>query len=158
MEKYFDQVAREIARQLGAPPRISLNDALLLLRTVEEESRRMDQASVAAVCGADGNMIAIHNMDGALLVSFDAAAKKAYTAAALRVPTRDLTALAAPGGELYGLDRLDHGRIVVIGGGVPLLRNGTIVGALGISGGTAQQDHTLAAFGAAYFERMSCHE
>ena len=100
-----------------------------------------------AVCGPDGNPIAVHVMDGAFLVSFDVALKKAYTSVAVKMSTMELSALAQPGGTFYGVDKMDGGKIVIFGGGVPLKSEDTIIGGLGISGGTGEEDHSLAEYG-----------
>ena len=83
-------------------------------------------------------------MDGALLVSFDAAMKKAYSAAAVQMSTQELGSLAQPGGTFYGLDKLQGGGIVIVGGGVPVRIHGQLIGGLGISGATGEEDHRLA--------------
>ena len=92
-------------------------------------------------------------MDGAYLVSFDAAVKKAYTSVALRMSTQELSGLAQPGQTFYGVEHTDP-RIVILGGGIPLIYNGRIIGGLGVSGGTSLQDHSLAVFGQALVEEL----
>jgi uncharacterized protein GlcG (DUF336 family) len=67
------------------------------------------------------------------------------------MPTSDLATLAAPGGSLYGIQFTNNGRIVIFGGGVPLVRGGVIVGGFGVSGGTAQQDTELGEYAKRYF-------
>lgn len=133
---------------------ITLAEAKTLIEAAEEESRRQGLANVISVCGADGNMIAVHVMDGAPLVSFDVSMNKAYTAVAVRVETKDLGPLSAPGADLYGLDKCCNGRIIVFGGGVPLVRGNRIVGGVGVSGGTAEQDHTIARWAADRFSSL----
>ena len=68
-------------------------------------------------------------MDGAFLVSFDVATKKAYTSVAVKMSTQELSVLAQPGGTFYGVDKMDNGKIVIFGGGVPLKVGDTIIGA-----------------------------
>ena len=99
-----------------------------------------------AVCGPEGNPIAVHVMDGAFLVSFDVAMKKAYTSVAVRMSTMELSGLAQPGQTFYGLGKMSD-NIVIFGGGVPLKVGDTIIGGLGISGGTGEEDHSLAEYG-----------
>ena len=84
--------------------------------------------------------------DGAFLVSFDVALKKAYTSVAVKMSTMELSKLAQPGGTFYGVDKMDGGKIVIFGGGVPLKSGDTIIGGLGISGGTGEEDHSLAEY------------
>ena len=83
----------------------------------------------------------------AFLVSFDVAMKKAYTAVAVKMSTMELSKIAQPGGTFYGVDKLDGGKIVIFGGGIPLKSGNTIIGGLGISGGTGEEDHSLAEYG-----------
>ena len=118
-----------------------------LIDKIEQEAARRGKKAVIAVCGPDGNPIAVHVMDGAFLVSFDVATKKAYTAVAVKMSTKELSILAQPGGTFYGVDKMDGGRIVIFGGGVPLKVGDTIIGGLGISGGTGEEDHSLAEYG-----------
>ena len=93
-------------------------------------------------------------MDGAFLVSFDVAVKKAYTSVAVKMSTMELNALAQPGGTFYGLDKMEGGNIIIFGGGVPIVEGGTIIGGLGVSGGTGEEDHSLAEYGLAAFAQM----
>ena len=79
-------------------------------------------------------------MDGADLVGVRLAQDKAYTALVNRMPTRDLAPLVQPGAEFYGYDSLAGGRMIVFAGGMPLERNGVLVGAIGVSGGSAEED------------------
>ena len=116
-------------------------------------TRRGKQA-VIAVCGPDGNPIAVHVMDGAFLVSFDVAVKKAYTSVAVKMSTMELSKLAQPGQTFYGVDKMMDGKIVIFGGGVPLTHNGMIIGGLGISGGTGEEDHSLAEYALSVLEEV----
>ena len=86
----------------------------------------------------------IRDRDGALLISIDVAVAKAYTANALKKPTHELTEPAKPGGALYGIEVFKQGRIVVLGGGYPLRYAGQILGGLGVSGGTIEEDMVIA--------------
>ena len=92
-------------------------------------------------------------MDGAFLVSFNVAVKKAYTAAALKMSTMELSSLVKPGETFYGLQNDE--KLMIIGGGVPLKRNGKVVGGLGISGGTGEEDHSLCEYALAEFARIT---
>lgn len=117
-----------------------------LIQKIEEEAERRGKKAVIAVCGPDGNPIAVHVMDGAFLVSFDVAVRKAYTSVAVKMSTMELAKLTQPGQTFYGLEALDGGKLVIFGGGVPLVCNGNIIGGLGISGGTGEEDHSLAEY------------
>ncbi len=132
---------------MGIQSRITLKKAKALIEKIEEESIRRGMNSVIAICGPEGNPIAVHVMDGAYLVSYDVAVKKAYTSVAVKMSTRELGELAGPGGTFYGVDTLESGKIAIFGGGVPLKCGNTIIGGLGISGGTSEEDHSLAEYG-----------
>lgn len=96
-----------------------------------------------AVCDDGGLLVAFVRMDGSLKVSIDIAQKKARTAIMLNTATADLYALAQPGGELYGLEQFAGG-LVVFGGGLPLVRMGETIGAIGVSGGSVDEDIQVA--------------
>ena len=142
-----EKVVREVLAQMGIQSRITLKKAKMLIEKIEEESIRRGMNSVIAICGPEGNPIAVHVMDGAYLVSYDVAVKKAYTSVAVKMSTRELGELAGPGGTFYGVDTLESGKIAIFGGGVPLKCGNTIIGGLGISGGTSEEDHSLAEYG-----------
>lgn len=133
---------------------LTLDVVKQLLECIERQAQSQGLKVVAAVCNAYGNPIAVHSMDGAYLVSFDAATKKAYTSVAVQMSTLELSKLAQPGQTFFGVDKLDDGKIVIFGGGVPLKKNGQLIGGLGISGGTGEQDHALALFGEKIFQEL----
>lgn len=141
-----EAMIQEVLKRMGIQGRITLDSAKRLIEKIEEEARRRNKPSVIAICGPDGNPIAIHVMDGAFLVSFDVAMKKAYTSVAVKMSTMELSKLAQPGGTFYGLDKMGDG-IVIFAGGVPLKVGDTIIGGLGVSGGTGEEDHSLAEYG-----------
>jgi uncharacterized protein GlcG (DUF336 family) len=99
--------------------------------------------SVAVVDGGD-QLAAFERMDGADLVTIDLARDKAFSALVNRMPTRDLAPLVQPGAEFYGYDSLAGGRMVVFAGGVPVERDGVLVGAVGVSGGSSEEDQRAA--------------
>ena len=142
-----ETVIQEVLKRMGIQGRITLSSAKRLIEKIEQEAERRGKKAVIAVCGPDGNPIAVHVMDGAFLVSFDVATKKAYTSVAVKMSTQELSVLAQPGGTFYGVDKMDNGKIVIFGGGVPLKVGDTIIGGLGISGGTGEEDHSLAEYG-----------
>lgn len=142
-----EAVIQEVLKRMGIQGRITLDAAKRLIDKIEQEAKRRGKNTVIAVCGPDGNPVAVHVMDGAFLVSFDVATKKAYTAVAVKMSTKELAVLAQPGGTFFGVDKMDNGKIVIFGGGVPLKVGDTIIGGLGISGGTGEEDHSLAEYG-----------
>jgi uncharacterized protein GlcG (DUF336 family) len=106
----------------------------------------------AAVVDAGGHLVAFARMDGAEIAGPTLATDKAYTAVAHRIGTHELAELVAPGGALVGMNSAGGGRYVCFGGGLPLWSGGRVVGAVGVSGGTADEDQAAAAAGAAVFD------
>ena len=121
---------------------LSLEKARKIIRAGQKKAKKMNIAAVFAVVNAEGNLIIEERMDNAILVSIEVAYKKAYTAAALKLNTEDLTALVQPGAMFYGLQ--SDPKYIVFGGGMLLKVDGKIVGAIGVSGGSAQEDMEIA--------------
>lgn len=88
---------------MGIQSRITLDTAKKLIERLEQEAVRRGQRAVIAVCNPEGNPVAVHVMDGAFLVSFDVAMKKAYTAVAVKMSTMELSKIAQPGGTFMAL-------------------------------------------------------
>nr|WP_158203592.1 heme-binding protein [Halomarina oriensis] len=128
-----------------------LADAKRVVEHAEGKANRLGIAATVSVVNAEGTPVAIHRMDGATLVSVEVSREKAYTAAATEKPTADLTAASQPGGDVYGLASADRNRLAVFGGGVPLDRDGTVLGAVGVSGGSVDEDVAVATAGADAF-------
>lgn len=145
-------IVAEVVKRIMEQRVLSLETAKKIIEKVEEESKNRSKKAVICVCNEQGNPIAVHVMDGAFLISFDVAVKKAYTAVALKMPTLKLNDLVKSGQTFYGLQNLD--KVMTIGGGVPLYRNGILVGGLGVSGGTGDEDDSLARFGADIFNNL----
>ena len=137
---------QEVLKRMGIQGRITLDSAKCLIEKIEQEALRRNKPSVIAVCSPDGNPVAVHVMDGSFLVSFDMAVKKAYTSVAVKMSTMELSRLTQPGQTFYGLGKMSD-NIVIFGGGVPLKVGETIIGGLGISGGTGEEDNSLAEYG-----------
>lgn len=130
------------------PCSMTLRLAEELAARVEEKAREWGMRVVTVVADEGGNTKLVRSMDGAYIGSVDVAVNKAYTCVAFQMSTRELSELARPDGPLYGIQHTNGGRIVIFGGGEPLRVEGRLIGALGVSGGTAEQDTALAAFGA----------
>jgi uncharacterized protein GlcG (DUF336 family) len=111
----------------------------LVSAAVEEAGRRGARVSAAVVDGG-GHLLAFARMDGAEIAGPTLAVDKAYTAVAQSTSTEELGVLAAPGGALFGLQANGSGRYVIFGGGVPLRTDGVIVGGVGVSGSTVEDD------------------
>ena len=119
------------------------------------EAKRVGVKAVVCVSDAAGNPKVVKSMDDAFIASYDVATGKAYTVVALKMSTIDLKPLAQPGASLYGIQFTNGGKIVIFGGGDPLRDSkGNIIGGLGVSGGTEEQDTALSAYGKKYFEEQ----
>jgi len=126
---------------------IQLETATELIDAAESKAEDIDNPMVITVANSEGNLVAQHRMDGAWLASVSISRNKAYTAAALEMPTHELAEPSEPGNSLYGLQTTDDGRIVIFGGGYPLERDGELVGTIGVSGGAVAQDREVAEAG-----------
>jgi len=124
--------------------RIPYPVARALASIAEEHAAAINVPMAIAVADAEGGLIFFGRMDGALPASTEIAVSKAFTAAALRMPTHEVGKLAQPGELLYGIEQTHQGRIVLFGGGFPLKPKGKVAGAVGISGGTVEQDIQVA--------------
>jgi len=98
-----------------------------------------------AVVDGGGNLVAFQRMDGAEIAGPVLARDKAYTAVAHRCGTHELTSQVSPGAALAGMNSADHGRYIAFAGGLPLWDGDRVVGGVGVSGGTAEQDQAAAA-------------
>ena len=127
--------------------------AIALCQEVRRYAAGQGVKVVTAVCDAGGNPVAMLRADDAFIASVDIATNKAFTSVSLKMSTEELSHLAQPGGSLYGIQFTNNNRIVIFGGGVPLVENGVIVGGFGVSGGTAEQDTALADYAKEFFEK-----
>jgi len=151
---FIHDVAKTVRNEIAPSQNVqnknefNLEHVKVLFDEIQSEAERMGLSAVMACCDAHGNPVAVHVMDGAYIVSFDVAVKKAYTSVALKMPTSDLKKLVQPGQGLNGLDVSLSDKIITIAGGIPLFSDdGRILGGLGVSGGTAEQDEKLAQYG-----------
>ena len=128
---------------------ITLKDARKIIAAAEKKSENVGQPMNIAVVDEGGNLVAHVRMDGAWLGSIDIAINKAFTARAFDITTRDLGANSQPGSQFYGIHASNHGRVMIFAGGVPLKANGQVVGAVGVSGGSGEQDQAVAEAAAA---------
>ncbi|MGX9134375.1 GlcG/HbpS family heme-binding protein [Rummeliibacillus sp. JY-2-4R] len=123
---------------------INLELAKKIIESAEKEANKIKVPMVISIVDEGGNFIICHRMDNALLVSVDIAQNKAWTSVAMKMPTADLAQAAGAGKELYGINTTNNGRVVVFGGGIPLRKDGQIIGAVGVSGGSVEQDIRVA--------------
>ena len=142
MIKYVVELISEKLSSIDIDNNLSLEKARKIIRAGEKKAKEMNLPAVFAIVNSEGNLIIEERMDNAILVSIDVAYKKAYTAAALKLNTEDLTALVQPGAMFYGLQ--SDPKYIVFGGGMLLKVDGKIIGAVGVSGGSAQEDMEIA--------------
>ena len=153
-KKEIDALAAQVAESVAASLRISLPQARKLILAVEKRAAEMGVNAVVAVGDSSGNIIAVESMEDAYIASYDIAVNKVFTSVSLKMSTAQLKPLAQPGASLYGIQFTNKGKIVIFGGGEPLKRGKTIVGGLGVSGGTEEQDTLLAEYGVKEFQKI----
>jgi len=130
---------------------ITLEEARQVIAAAEQKANEIGQPMDIAVVDAGGNLKAHVRMDGAFVGSITISINKAYTAIAFQQETADLQEMTRPGGPIFGLSDAHGGRLVVFPGGIPLVRNGEILGAIGVSTGAVEQDQEVAEAGASAF-------
>ena len=129
----------------------------------DQEGRRVLDAALAkaaelgvpssvAVVDSGGHLVAFARMSGAVFGGIEVSQGKAYAAAAMQMPTADLAPLVQPGQPLYGLEHSHARPLVLLAGGLPVAVGGTHAGAIGVSGGSLEQDAEVAAAGAGALE------
>jgi uncharacterized protein GlcG (DUF336 family) len=133
---------------------LTLAAARRAIAAVEAAGRELHVPFSVAVVDSGDQLVAFARMDGADLVSIGLARDKAFSALMNRMATRDLAPLVQPGAEYYGYDALAGGRMVVFAGGMPVELDGILVGALGVSGGTSEEDQRAADDAVAAIQRL----
>jgi glc operon protein GlcG len=123
---------------------VSLDQALAWLAAVRDEAGREGLAVAAAVVDRGGHIVASARMDGSPLGAMVLAVDKAYTAVLWQMPTGEFMESTQPGGADWGFTSTSGGRIVVYAGGLPLFAGDGLIGAVGVSGGTGEQDEACA--------------
>ena len=131
--------------------RLSLDEARILVEGAEEKSREIEVPMCIAVVDESGYLVAFTRMDGAKISSIDIAIDKAFTGAAARKGTHVYNQLCVPGQPTFGIHVTNRGRFSIIGGGLPIVIDGEVVGGVGISAGTAEQDQVVAQGAVDYF-------
>lgn len=130
---------------------VSLEDAQRVIGAGIEKSQEIGQPVNIAVVDAGGNLVAHARMDGAWIGSVDIAINKAFTSRAFDLSTKDLGANAQPGEQFFGIQMSNHGRVMTFAGGVPLQSEDRVVCAVGVSGGSGDQDQSVAEVAAQAF-------
>lgn len=146
-------VQNTISQRNAEKKQMTLEKAEQLANAVMAEAKRIGVRAVICVSDAAGHPKLVKCMDDAYIASYDVAVNKAFTVVALKMSTTTLKPLAQPGQSLYGIQFTNGGKIVIFGGGDPLTDGkGSIVGGLGVSGGSEEQDAALSLYGKRYFE------
>src|SRR6266849_8321533 len=130
---------------------INLETARKVIAAAEQKSEKIGQPMNIAVVDAGGNLVAHVRMDGAWIGSIDISINKAFTSRAFDISTKDLAQYSQSGGQLFGIHVSNQGRVMVFAGGIPLKRGRKVVGGVSVSGGSGEQDHTVAEAGAKVF-------
>ena len=131
---------------------ITLSAAKRLCEKIEKEAERIGLKVVVAVSNAAARPVVVECMDDSFFASYDIAVKKAYTSVAVKMSTLTLKSMSQPEQGLYGIQFTNQNQIVIFGGGVTLEKDGEIIGGLGVSGGSEEQDVYLAEYGKKVFE------
>ena len=130
---------------------VTLADARRVIAAAEAKAAEIGQPMNIAVAGGGGNLVSHLRMDGAWIGSIDISINKAFTSRAFDITTKDLADNSQSGDQFFGIHVSNRGRIMIFAGGIPLKRDGKVVGAIGVSGGSGVQDHEVAEAGAAAF-------
>ena len=130
---------------------VTLEDARRVIAAAEKKAKEIGQPMNIAVADEGGNLVSHVRMDGAWIGSIDISINKAFTSRAFDIATKDLAQHSQSGGQFFGIHVSNQGRIMIFAGGIPLKRNGKVVGAIGVSGGSGDQDDSVAEAGAAAF-------
>ncbi len=158
IEKLVDKVVKEIAPEkvlsTASEKRMTLAIARQIVEKVKQKALEIGVKAVVAVADIGGNTITVDCMDDAYIASYDIAVNKAFTSVSLKMSTYELSRLARPDGPLYGIQNTNNGRIVIFGGGEPLILNNSVLGGLGVSGGSAEEDTFLGQYGREVFEQL----
>ena len=128
---------------------MSLALARKVIAAAERKAEKIKQPMNIAVVDEGGNLVAHVRMDGAWIGSIDISINKAFTSRAFDIATKDLAEHSQSGGQFFGIHVSNRGRIMIFAGGIPLRQDGQVIGAIGVSGGSGEQDHAVAEAGAA---------
>src|SRR6201985_3376197 len=120
---------------------MKLEDARRVIAAAEKKAKEIGQPMNIAVADEGGNLVSHVRMDKAWLGSIDISINKAFTSRAFDIATKDLAPHAQSGGQFFGIHASNHGRVMIFAGGIPLKKGGEVVGAIGVSGGSGEQDH-----------------
>ena len=143
-----------ISERQATNKKLTLTLAKKLAEKIEQKAEEIGVRAVVAIADSGARPILVECMNDSYIASYDIAVNKAYTSVALKMKTSELKKLSQPNESLYGIQFTNSGQIVIFGGGEPLKINGEIVGGLGVSGGSEEQDTFLAAYGEEIFSKL----
>lgn len=123
---------------------VTLEHARAIISAATAKADELGVPMNIAVVDAGNNLTAFVRQDGAWLGSIEIAQDKAFTARAFDAPTGDLYEMSQPGGSLYGITSSNRGQVITFPGGLPIMSGEEIIGAVGVSGGTVDQDQAVA--------------
>ncbi len=153
-ERELRSLIDAIVKQVNEARDISLEQARALSEQVRKKAKEMGVNVVVAISNKAARPVLVECMDDSYIASYDVAVQKSFTVVSLKMSTKKLASLAKPDGSLYGIQFTNNGQIVIFGGGEPLTNSfGEIIGGLGVSGGSEEQDTALAAYGKQIFEK-----
>ena len=147
-------VRNVISERQATNKKLTLALAKKLAEKIEQKAEEIGVRAVVAIADSGARPILVECMNDSYIASYDIAVNKAYTSVALKMKTAELKKLSQPNESLYGIQFTNSGQIVIFGGGEPLKINGEIVGGLGVSGGSEEQDTFLAAYGEEIFSKL----
>ncbi len=153
-EQAMQSIVDAVVSKIRPSKDMTLDAAQRLAKKVRLKAEQIGVKAVVAISNKAAHPVLVECMDDAYIASYDIAVQKAFTSVSLKMSTSALKPLAQPGGSLYGIQFTNNGKIVVFGGGEPLKNaQGEIIGGLGVSGGSEEQDSALAAYGKEIFEK-----
>jgi len=138
---------REKSSTYRSSLKLTLEGANLMLAAAEQKAMQIGVPMDIAIADEGGNLLLFERMDGAKITGIDIAINKAFTAACSRRGTHEYAEMASPGKPAFGIHVSNQGRFIIFGGGLPITINGEVVGGIGCSSGTAEQDRQVAQAG-----------
>jgi uncharacterized protein GlcG (DUF336 family) len=126
---------------------LQLPDARRIIAAATKKAEELGQPMNIAVADAGGNLLAFERMENAWLGSIDIAQKKAWTSRAFDIATKDLAEHSQSGNQFFGIHASNDGKVMIFAGGLPIKHDGKVIGSIGVSGGSGEQDHAVAESG-----------
>lgn len=147
VKEAMERVKASYSKKAGDLQNMTLDMAKAIIKAAEAKAVEIGVPMVISVADKAGYLLALHRMDGAIFASIEISINKAFTSAAFKMPTSALKPLANPEGELYGINSQSSGRYVTFGGGFPIFCGDEVIGAIGVSGGSVEEDEMVARAG-----------